>query len=167
MSSRHETTRAALPPEPAEPTHIPVYVCFNFSFGAVYYGTTYEASWAESFGKCPMAKSKKNFGEFILATADASSFGGPDRKEEGFAEARVYFKRNLPEWLNRIAEIPAWFIKDTCDTVVQKRLVSRADAHAAEKFLIDRGRNLGSILDRHRDKFPGIENWKSYKRLFR
>jgi hypothetical protein len=69
-------------------------------------------------------------------------------------------------WLERIADIPAWFIKDTCETVVQKLLVSREEANAAERFLVDRRKNLGAVLDRHRDKFPAITNWKSYGRLF-
>jgi hypothetical protein len=74
---------------------------------------------------------------------------------------------HFDEWLGRIADTPPWFIKDTCETVLEKQLVSRDDAHAAEKFLIDRKNSLGRILDRHRDKFTAITKWDSYGSLFR
>ena len=73
---------------------------------------------------------------------------------------------HFEEWLRRIADVPAWFIKDTCDMVVQKRLVSRSDADAAEAFLVNRRKNLGSILDGHREQFSAITKWDSYGRLF-
>ena len=74
---------------------------------------------------------------------------------------------HFEEWLARIADIPAWFVNDTCETVLEKHLVSRDDADAARSFLDDRKKNLGRILDHHRDKFSAITNWESYGRLFR
>jgi len=50
-----------------------------------------------------MGKSKKNFAEFIVAPADASSFGGTYRAGEGFGQTSVYFKRKSPELPYRVA----------------------------------------------------------------
>ena len=66
-----------------------------------------------------MGKSKKNFAEFIVAPADASSFGGPSREGQAFGQTAVYFKRNLPDMPYRVAN------EYICSTLTATEIDSR------------------------------------------
>lgn len=50
-----------------------------------------------------MGKRRTKFGEYILANADASAFGGPKREGDGSASVRAYFKGNQPGLRYRVA----------------------------------------------------------------
>ncbi|MFL5327759.1 MAG: hypothetical protein ACJ8C4_02490 [Gemmataceae bacterium] len=89
-----------------------------------------------------------------LGISKGSKSGGNECCFLPVANTSQYFAH----WLNRINQIPDWFIDDTCKSAVGLGITSRV-ANAAAEFLKYRKANEGSIIDRHRDCFPNIRDW--------
>jgi hypothetical protein len=66
--------------------------------------------------------------------------------------------KHFPEWINRIAMIPEWYIRALCDEVVGMS-VTRDEADLAFMFLRHRRESLASIVNCHRKSFPKIRDW--------
>lgn len=65
--------------------------------------------------------------------------------------------KDLFYWVQRIREIPNWFIRDICRETRGHGL-SRALADSCEEFLLHRRKNLSTIIRNHRDQLA-IETW--------
>ena len=71
--------------------------------------------------------------------------------------------KHFNKWLNRIGDIPEWFIKDAVDST-RPYGTTKEEAQACKEFLIDRRKQLGRIvmdnkhyfLSIHEMKIPGI-----------
>lgn len=65
---------------------------------------------------------------------------------------------DMEHWLARIADIPDWLISEVCNDV-HRIAITANERDEAIRFLQERRNNLGSLIHRHRDRFPRVQNW--------
>jgi hypothetical protein len=66
--------------------------------------------------------------------------------------------RHLKRWLDRIGELPEWFINAVCAEARHYGL-DKALADEAAFFLHHRSRTITQIVNRNREAFPSISDW--------
>ena len=69
-----------------------------------------------------------------------------------------YFDR----WLDRIRQIPDFFIDDVCSELVGLGC-TKGECEAAADFLKSRRANLGHIIENNRSQFTGIRAWRLFR----
>jgi len=61
-------------------------------------------------------------------------------------------------WLDKVHDMPAWFIDDICDEVGDIAL-TRPECEAVKSFLKERRHKLDHLITTHKTRFPLINNW--------
>jgi hypothetical protein len=67
-------------------------------------------------------------------------------------------KDHFREWIERIGQIPDWFIEETCSETIGLG-VTKTLADAASDFLKHRKIRVGNLIDNNRSEFPSIRDW--------
>ncbi len=62
------------------------------------------------------------------------------------------------DWVQRISQIPTWYIKEACSYVVGAGATKR-EANMAAEFLIHRRNRFPDIIADNKNEFKGISNW--------
>jgi hypothetical protein len=73
-------------------------------------------------------------------------------------------KQYMSSWIERIREVPDWYVADVCQEVVQVGATSDEAAHAVE-FLLQRAENLNELIWNNRKEFAGVRDWGLFNEL--
>ena len=66
----------------------------------------------------------------------------------------------LFHWVQRIWSIPHWFITDICQEV-RKLSITESECKAVTKFLIERAKGIGDLINKNHDRFPMVKKWEN------
>jgi HipA-like kinase len=65
----------------------------------------------------------------------------------------------LDPWIERVSQIPEWFIDDTCTIAATELGVTDEERLESREFLLHRRNNLEQIVRNNRAEFSAIKNW--------
>jgi len=92
-----------------------------------------------------------------LAMSGGSRSGGWRHCLMDYLETSEHFS----EWIDRIAQVPEWFIRHTCGELNGLN-IEPEELEAAIDFLIYRRDRMWLIVNENRDEFPRISSWGLY-----
>lgn len=78
----------------------------------------------------------------------------------------VTHDRYFEKWLDRIWDMPHWFIQDICAAAVNHGM-PKAESQAVCEFVLHRAQHMEHLIRTHQAEFEGIKRWSPLDRLFR
>ncbi len=63
-------------------------------------------------------------------------------------------------WVQRIWDIPEWFIESICREV-RRMPLTESEYNSIVKWLTNRRAGIGSLIGKHRDRFPMVKKWQN------